>query len=226
MIAGPPSFLRRKPTKAKLAKKLMTLATHEFIRRFLIHVLPRGFHRIRHYGLLANGNRAANIERARELLAAPPAVAEAEAAEAAGRRAARAAASLSLLWWPHDRHRDLRTWRRAENPSRTGSAHNQDRPLMRQPRSITNRTGKSHHRRLNAGRGTRRSSCFNDRQHTAIPAKTSRPIITLNTIYGKQPPRSERSTRSLLLIPHSTRAAPPSHHRPRFRALLRAQPRR
>jgi hypothetical protein len=51
--------------------KVMTLATHEFIRRFLIHVLPHGFHRIRHYGLFANGNRAANIARARELLAAP-----------------------------------------------------------------------------------------------------------------------------------------------------------
>jgi hypothetical protein len=63
--------------------KLMTLATHEFIRRFLIHVLPSGFHRIRHYGLLANGNRAANIKRARELLAAPPAVAKTEAPEVA-----------------------------------------------------------------------------------------------------------------------------------------------
>ena len=49
----------------------MTLPTHEFIRRFLMHVLPKGFHRIRHYGLLASGNRAANIARARELLAAP-----------------------------------------------------------------------------------------------------------------------------------------------------------
>jgi hypothetical protein len=51
--------------------KTMTLATGEFIRRFLIHVLPKGFHRIRHYGLLANGNRAANIGLARELLAMP-----------------------------------------------------------------------------------------------------------------------------------------------------------
>ena len=47
----------------------MTLATAEFIRRFLIHVLPRGFHRIRHYGLFANGSRADNIARARDLLA-------------------------------------------------------------------------------------------------------------------------------------------------------------
>jgi hypothetical protein len=50
-------------------QKVMTLATGEFIRRFLIHVLPKGFHRIRHYGLLAKGSCADNIARARELLA-------------------------------------------------------------------------------------------------------------------------------------------------------------
>ena len=50
-------------------QKVMTLSTGEFIRRFLIHVLPHGFHRIRHYGLLASGTRADNIARARELLA-------------------------------------------------------------------------------------------------------------------------------------------------------------
>ena len=48
--------------------KTMTLAAHEFIRRFLIHVLPSGFHRIRHYGLFANGGRVRNITRARQLL--------------------------------------------------------------------------------------------------------------------------------------------------------------
>jgi hypothetical protein len=48
--------------------KRMTLATDEFIRRFLIHVLPKGLHRIRHYGLFARGACAANIARARELL--------------------------------------------------------------------------------------------------------------------------------------------------------------
>src|ERR1700676_2157334 len=52
--------------------KVMTLATHEFIRRFLMHVLPKGFHAIRHYGLFASCNRATNIARARELLAVPP----------------------------------------------------------------------------------------------------------------------------------------------------------
>ena len=49
----------------------MTLAVDEFIRRFLIHVLPSGFHRIRHYGLFANGGRTVNIARARQLLNVP-----------------------------------------------------------------------------------------------------------------------------------------------------------
>jgi putative transposase/transposase-like zinc-binding protein len=46
----------------------MTLGTHEFIRRFLSHVLPKGFHRIRHYGLLASGARKESLEQARQLL--------------------------------------------------------------------------------------------------------------------------------------------------------------
>ena len=52
-------------------RKTMTLAPAEFIRRFLIHVLPSGFHRIRHYGLFANTVRAANVAKARALLDAP-----------------------------------------------------------------------------------------------------------------------------------------------------------
>ena len=51
--------------------KTMTFDTNEFIRRFLMHVLPKGLHRIRDYGLLANPSRAANIAKVRELLAAP-----------------------------------------------------------------------------------------------------------------------------------------------------------
>jgi Putative transposase/Transposase zinc-binding domain len=58
-------------------QKVMTLATAEFIRRFLIHVLPQGFHRIRHYGLLASGMRADNIAQARRLLDVPAAQPEA-----------------------------------------------------------------------------------------------------------------------------------------------------
>ena len=62
--------------------KTMTLATDEFIRRFLMHVLPKGLHRIRHYGLFANGNRAAYIARARELLGVPSRSKPAETSEA------------------------------------------------------------------------------------------------------------------------------------------------
>jgi Putative transposase/Transposase zinc-binding domain len=53
-------------------QRVMTLATDEFIRRFLLHVLPRGFHRIRHYGLLATSARKDNLARARKLLAVSP----------------------------------------------------------------------------------------------------------------------------------------------------------
>ena len=60
----------------------MTLTPHEFIRRFLLHVLPQGFHRIRHYGLLASSVRKLDIARARELLAgASPAAKPVEALE-------------------------------------------------------------------------------------------------------------------------------------------------
>ena len=51
--------------------KTMTVHPHEFIRRFLIHVLPKGLHRIRHYGLLANGSRKENLAKARALLNVP-----------------------------------------------------------------------------------------------------------------------------------------------------------
>jgi len=53
--------------------KVMALEAGEFIRRFLLHVLPDGFHRIRHYGLLANGHRADKLALCRKLLKMPPA---------------------------------------------------------------------------------------------------------------------------------------------------------
>jgi hypothetical protein len=62
---------------------VMTLATGEFIRRFLMHVLPAGFHRIRYYGMLNSSKRTANVARARELLALAPVVAI-DAIKAAG----------------------------------------------------------------------------------------------------------------------------------------------
>jgi Putative transposase/Transposase zinc-binding domain len=59
--------------KGRTRHKTMTLDAGEFMRRFLLHVLPTGFHRIRHYGLLANGCRKASLARVRELLHAVPA---------------------------------------------------------------------------------------------------------------------------------------------------------
>jgi hypothetical protein len=70
--------------KGDVRYKVMTLDADEFIRRFLIHVLPDGFHRIRHYGLFANANRAANIALARQLLGMPaaPSSSESDGSEA------------------------------------------------------------------------------------------------------------------------------------------------
>jgi Putative transposase len=62
--------------------KTMTLDAAEFIRRFLMHVLPSGFHRIRHYGLFASAIRAHNVERARQALAAPKVSPQSAPAEA------------------------------------------------------------------------------------------------------------------------------------------------
>jgi hypothetical protein len=60
----------------------MTLTTDEFIRRFLLHVLPSGFHRSRHYGLLANAGRHDNLARVRDLLQVAPANTEPMSADA------------------------------------------------------------------------------------------------------------------------------------------------
>jgi Putative transposase/Transposase zinc-binding domain len=69
--------------KGRERAKVMTLATGEFIRRFLIHVLPSGFHRIRHYGLFTSSKRAENIARARQLLAVPEPQSTSSAVDAA-----------------------------------------------------------------------------------------------------------------------------------------------
>ena len=58
-------------SKGRKRNKTMTLELGEFMRRFLLHVLPGGFHRIRHDGLLANGSRKASLNLAREFLNAP-----------------------------------------------------------------------------------------------------------------------------------------------------------
>jgi len=68
--------------KGKTRHKAMTLSPQEFMRRFLLHVLPGGFHRIRHYGLLANSNRRDDLALARQLLQVAPTPDEAAADDA------------------------------------------------------------------------------------------------------------------------------------------------
>lgn len=70
--------------KGRTRHKTMTLSPEEFMRRFLLHILPSGFHRIRHYGLLANNHRRACIEQARQLLVTDGAIAETETPASGG----------------------------------------------------------------------------------------------------------------------------------------------
>ena len=63
---------RWKDYRCRGKSKVMSLEAHEFIRRFLLHTLPDGFHRIRHYGFLANGRRAEKLALCRKLLDTPP----------------------------------------------------------------------------------------------------------------------------------------------------------
>ena len=207
--------------------KTMTLPPHEFIRRFLMHVLPKGFHRIRHYGLFANGNRADNIARARELLAVPPRADEPESDR--DRRADEPRvlpASLPLLRRPHDHHRDLRARLRAASIA--------PRPLRRRsgstPHDAVDRRSATamprHSRRLSAGNARARVrlpphlGSTRNRQATASPpcarpARHRRPLARSDRpnpcIQSPQatPPRPN---------PHSARCTAAAHL-PRFRAL-------
>jgi hypothetical protein len=78
----------------KRRRKTMTLAPDEFMRRFLLHVLPPGFHRIRHYGLLANAQRVINLAAVRALLAPPRSAAATAAAPASNATLAMATAPV------------------------------------------------------------------------------------------------------------------------------------
>ena len=112
--------------------QVMTLATHEFIRRFLMHVLPAGFHRIRYYGLLASGNRAENIARARELLMPP--IIPVDAIKAIGPNAAEPEPqTTNLCPCCGGRMIIIERFERRRNsalPSEPAAASDQDRHLM------------------------------------------------------------------------------------------------
>ena len=94
--------------KGKTRYKTMTLGADEFMRRFLLHVLPSGFHRIRHYGLLANAGRREQLAQARELLHVVPAAVDPHSRRSAGRHRA-ADLRLPALRCRDEHHRDLRS---------------------------------------------------------------------------------------------------------------------
>jgi hypothetical protein len=97
----------------------------------LLHVLPKGFHRIRHYGLLASAGCKINIARAKELMAAPipevdPPAAHATAdPHATSDHHVQSSSVVSLLRRPHGHHRDLRAWRHTPRPA-TGRRRDQN----------------------------------------------------------------------------------------------------
>ena len=99
--------------------RTMTLAADEFIRRFLLHVLPKGFHRIRHYGLLASAGCKANIARARELIGAPIPAGRASGSTRHSRSARhdRSSPAVPLLRRPHDYYRGLFARRHTARPA-------------------------------------------------------------------------------------------------------------
>ena len=111
----------------------MTLQVDEFIRRFLLHVLPKGFHRIRHYGLLASAARKANVARARDLLDAPMPPETEGAGAAAG-----PISTVSVLRRSHGRHRDHPGRRPAARPASLTRVHRDDGVVTRRgdPQSL------------------------------------------------------------------------------------------
>jgi len=113
--------------EGRARQKIMRLTTDEFIRRFLIHVLPTGFHRIRHYGLFASGVPPKTSPRARPSCSSGDPTRTRQPAMTPINRAARPRASMPMLRRPHDRHRDIRTRTRF---ARLFARRTQDRHIM------------------------------------------------------------------------------------------------
>jgi hypothetical protein len=160
----------------------MTLKPDEFIRRFLIHVLPCGFHRIRHYGLFANGARADNIARARELLATPTLQTKPDECTRRQRRhqAADPPTSMSMLRRPHDHYRDFQARLDTASSADRSNHRYQDRHVMTTIAVLQQRSDKLAQRRLQIGGDNARADAPS--RHLSIPATD-----TLNKAFGRRP---------------------------------------
>ena len=104
-------------------QQVMALATDEFIRRFLLHALPRGFHRIRHYGLLAGGSRKDCLALARHLLAAAPPITNDPATEPGDFRPPCPCCGGRMIVIEV-----FKRWRQPRGPPDTGTANRGHRP--------------------------------------------------------------------------------------------------
>ena len=115
---------------ARAAGRTMRLHPHEFIERFLLHVLPKGFHRIRHYGLFASANRADSIATARALLN----VAQSPPPRRKSSRMSRRIMPVPGAVRSHDRHRRLRALTTSRGGNRRRAAA---RPVMTQTSAVS-----------------------------------------------------------------------------------------
>ncbi len=179
-------------------QQVMTLAADEFIRRFLLHGLPKGFHRIRHYGLLASGTRKDHLERARQLLAvAPPA-----ANDPPGRTAGSQTAML-ILRWTHGHHRDLRPAISAPRTAGRGGLTRETGAVNRHSSTPTDSVAT-----VLPGAGT---SAFD-------PPESSRPMAKVRRSASGQPSRRPRSRPSALDNVRISAAIYPDEDRPKLKS--------
>ena len=190
--------------------KTMTLAAAEFIRRFLLHVLPSGFHRIRHYGLFASAVRAAK-HRARAP-AARQARGRARTRARRGRqrrRKSRACAAMPLLRRPHDHHRNLR--RRA--PRAFANAEpDQDRHLMIAAAALPASLCRSPSLRRRAEPS---GAVSPDRAPSSAPPRRQRPLVPRSTSRVALAPTARTRAPPAALAPCATLQPPSNPHRPR-----------
>ncbi len=158
--------------------KLMTLATDEFIRRFLIHVLPHGFHRIRHYGLFASGTRADNIARARELLAVHDGPGRARRLPPSNP----STLALSMLRRPHDHHRELRARLTPRHRPTASTDRDQDRHLMTASRCAATFKYCPLCRRLSTGNDIARPHDTQDSHHCRSNTPPQTPALPIASV--------------------------------------------
>src|SRR5882757_9915013 len=162
--------------------KTMTLKPDEFIRRFLMHVLPNGFHRIRHYGLLASGTKTETIVRARQLIAAATPAQTAPTQQAPDNAAATDDPTnpCPCCGGPHDHYRDFQARLDTASSVDRSNHHRQDRHIMTTIAVLQRRTDNPAQRRLQTGADHARADAPS--RQPSIPATD-----TLNNSLNHQP---------------------------------------